>query len=53
MTGRPNLIVAVDPKFSNFKHFKNVTIVVPNRKEASGFMRHEITGGDDALVSSP
>ena len=52
VTGRPNLIVAVDPKFSNFKHFKNVTIVVPNRKEASGFMRHEITGSDDALSAA-
>jgi D-beta-D-heptose 7-phosphate kinase/D-beta-D-heptose 1-phosphate adenosyltransferase len=52
VTGRPNLIVAVDPKFSNFKHFKNITIAVPNRKEASGFIRHEITGDDDALSAA-
>ena len=52
ITGRPNLIVAVDPKFSNFKHFKNVTIVVPNRKEASGFMRHEIKDADEALAAA-
>jgi rfaE bifunctional protein kinase chain/domain len=52
LTGRPNLIVAVDPKFSNFKYFKNVTIVVPNRKEASGFMRHEIKDSRDALSAA-
>ena len=52
VTGRPNLIIAVDPKFSNFKHFKNVTIIVPNRKEASGFMRHEIAGASDALAAA-
>ncbi len=52
VTGRPNLIVAVDPKFSNFKYFKNVTIIVPNRKEASGFMRHEIKNSGDALAAS-
>ncbi len=52
VTGRPNLIVAVDPKFSNFKYFKNVTIIVPNRKEASGFMRHEIADASDALAAA-
>lgn len=52
LTARKNLIVAVDPKFSNFRHFKNVTIVVPNRKEASGFMRHEITTDHDALAAA-
>lgn len=52
VTGRPGLIVAVDPKFANFKHFKNVTIIVPNRKEASGFMRHEIKSSHDALAAA-
>ncbi|MCX8043411.1 MAG: PfkB family carbohydrate kinase [Desulfobacterota bacterium] len=47
-----NLIIAVDPKFSNFTHFKNVTIIVPNRKEASGFLRHEIVTDHDALVAA-
>jgi len=37
-----NVIVAVDPKFSNFQYFKNATIIVPNIKEASGFVRREI-----------
>jgi rfaE bifunctional protein kinase chain/domain len=52
VTGRPDLIVAVDPKFTNFQYFKNVTIIVPNRKEASGFMRHEITDSRDALAAA-
>lgn len=47
-----NIIVAVDPKFSNFRHFKKVTIIVPNRKEASGFVRHEINSGNDALTAA-
>jgi D-beta-D-heptose 7-phosphate kinase/D-beta-D-heptose 1-phosphate adenosyltransferase len=52
ITGREGLIVAVDPKFSNFKHFKKATIIVPNRKEASGFLRHEIKTADDALAAA-
>ncbi len=47
-----DIVVAVDPKFSNFRYFKNVTIVVPNRKEASGFVRHEIANEDDALTAA-
>jgi D-beta-D-heptose 7-phosphate kinase/D-beta-D-heptose 1-phosphate adenosyltransferase len=43
------VIVAVDPKFTNFRHFKNVSIVVPNRKEASGFVRYEILSEQDSL----
>jgi len=46
------VLIAVDPKFSNFRHFNNVTIVVPNRKEASGFIRHEINSDDDALMAA-
>ena len=41
--------VAVDPKFTNFRHFKDVSIIVPNRKEASGFVRYEILSPQDAL----
>ncbi len=52
ITGRPDLVVAVDPKFTNFKHFKNATIIVPNRKEASGFMQHEIKDNADALAAA-
>jgi rfaE bifunctional protein kinase chain/domain len=44
--------VAVDPKFTNFRHFKNVSIVVPNRKEASGFVRYEIISEQDALTAA-
>jgi D-beta-D-heptose 7-phosphate kinase/D-beta-D-heptose 1-phosphate adenosyltransferase len=47
-----SVITAVDPKFSNFKFFKKVTVVVPNRKEASGFFRHEINTEDDALSAA-
>ena len=43
------VIVAVDPKFTNFRHFKDVSIIVPNRKEASGFVRNEILSAQDAL----
>ncbi len=46
------VIVAVDPKFTNFRHFKNVSIVVPNRKEASGFVRYEIVSAQDALAAA-
>jgi D-beta-D-heptose 7-phosphate kinase/D-beta-D-heptose 1-phosphate adenosyltransferase len=52
LAARKNLVVAVDPKFSNFRHFKNVTVVVPNRKEASGFMRHEVATERDALAAA-
>jgi len=44
--------VAVDPKFTNFRYFKGVTIIVPNRKEASGFVRHEITDDSSALKAA-
>ncbi|MCP4717067.1 MAG: D-glycero-beta-D-manno-heptose-7-phosphate kinase [Deltaproteobacteria bacterium] len=44
-----NVLVAVDPKFANFRYFNNVTIVVPNRKEASGYYRHEINSEEDEL----
>ncbi len=43
------VIVAVDPKFTNFRHFKDVSIIVPNRKEASGFVRYEILSSQDSL----
>jgi rfaE bifunctional protein kinase chain/domain len=46
------VIIAVDPKFTNFRHFKNVSIVVPNRKEASGFVRYEILSAQDALAAA-
>ncbi len=47
-----NIIVAVDPKFTNFKYFKNVSVIVPNKKEASGFARHEIKNDHDALMAA-
>jgi D-beta-D-heptose 7-phosphate kinase/D-beta-D-heptose 1-phosphate adenosyltransferase len=49
---RKGVIVAVDPKFSNFRYFKKATVVVPNRKEASGFVRHEIISEQDALAAA-
>ncbi len=47
-----HLLVAVDPKFSNFKYFKKVTIVVPNIKEARAFARHEIDTHEDVLAAA-
>lgn len=52
LAAEKGVVVAVDPKFTNFRYFKGVTIVVPNRKEASGFVRHEITGDDSALAAA-
>jgi D-beta-D-heptose 7-phosphate kinase/D-beta-D-heptose 1-phosphate adenosyltransferase len=46
---KKGICVAVDPKFSNFKHFKKATIVVPNVKEAQAFARHEVETLDDVL----
>ncbi len=46
------VVVAVDPKFTNFRHFRDVSVVVPNRKEASGFCRHEIISDEDALKAA-
>ncbi len=34
MAGKYNKFVAVDPKEKNFKYYKNVTIITPNKKEA-------------------
>ncbi len=47
-----DIIIAVDPKFSNFRYFNNATILVPNRKEASGFVRHEIETEQDARAAA-
>ncbi len=52
LTAQHRVMVAVDPKFSNFKYFKNITIIVPNKKEASGFARHEINTDHDALMAA-
>lgn len=49
---KSNITVAVDPKFTNFRLFKNVTVVVPNKKEASGFARHEINTDKDSLMAA-
>ena len=49
---KKGICVAVDPKFSNFKHFKKVTIVVPNLKEARAFARHELETLDDVLAAA-
>jgi len=49
---RKGIVVAVDPKFSNFKHFKKVTIVVPNIKEARAFARHELESPEDVLAAA-
>jgi D-beta-D-heptose 7-phosphate kinase/D-beta-D-heptose 1-phosphate adenosyltransferase len=46
------IIVAVDPKFSNFKHFKKVTVVVPNVKEARAFARHELETTEDIRAAA-
>jgi D-beta-D-heptose 7-phosphate kinase/D-beta-D-heptose 1-phosphate adenosyltransferase len=49
---RRGIVVAVDPKFSNFRHFKKATIVVPNIKEARAFARHELESPEDVLAAA-
>jgi rfaE bifunctional protein kinase chain/domain len=49
---RRGIVVAVDPKFSNFRHFKKVTIVVPNLKEARAFARQELESPEDVLAAA-
>lgn len=34
IANKNNKIITVDPKFINFKHYKNVTLIKPNKKEA-------------------
>jgi D-beta-D-heptose 7-phosphate kinase/D-beta-D-heptose 1-phosphate adenosyltransferase len=46
------ITIAVDPKFVNFKYFTDATIVVPNRKEASGFARQEIHTPEDERAAA-
>lgn len=52
LAAKKGVAVAVDPKFTNFRYFRGATIVVPNRKEASGFVRQEITDDDSALSAA-
>lgn len=47
-----NKLIAVDPKFSNFRFFKNVTVMVPNRKEATGFVYYDITDNGKAVAAA-
>ncbi len=49
---KKNVCVAVDPKFSNFRHFKKATIVVPNVKEAQAFVRHEVKTIDEVVAAA-
>ena len=49
---RRGIVVAVDPKFSNFRHYKKVTIIVPNIKEARAFARHELESPEDVLAAA-
>lgn len=52
LAAEKGVFVAVDPKFTNFRYFKGATIIVPNRKEASGFVRHEIVDDSSALKAA-
>ncbi len=47
-----NILTAVDPKFSNFRFFKNTTIIVPNRKEAAGFVHYDISDNGKAVSAA-
>lgn len=49
---RRGVLIAVDPKFTNFRHFLDATVIVPNRKEASGFVRHDIETEADVLAAA-
>lgn len=49
---KKKICIAVDPKFSNFRHFKKVTIVVPNIKEAQAFVRHEVKTMGEVIAAA-
>lgn len=40
-------IIAVDPKFINFKNYQNVTVFKPNKKETEDFLGIKITNDQD------
>lgn len=42
--------IIVDPKQNNFWHYKGVTAVTPNHKEASAAVREEIMDGSDLVA---
>jgi D-glycero-beta-D-manno-heptose-7-phosphate kinase len=42
-----NILVTVDPKFSNFFEYKDVTVFKPNRKEAEDVMGTKIRNEED------
>lgn len=48
-TNRLNKILAVDPKVDNFLYYKNVTILTPNKLEASQALRTEIRDEGDLI----
>ena len=48
-TNRLNKILAVDPKVDNFLYYKNVTILTPNKLEASQALRTEIRDEEDLI----
>lgn len=42
-----NKIIAVDPKFINFRNYQNVTVFKPNKKETEDFLGIKITNDQD------
>jgi D-glycero-beta-D-manno-heptose-7-phosphate kinase len=47
-----NILSAVDPKFKNFRFYKNVDIVTPNKKEATSFTHIELKDQEDILTAA-
>ena len=46
------LLLAVDPKFKNFRFYENCTIITPNRKEASLFYGLELKSKEEILETA-
>ncbi len=46
-----NKLVTVDPKFTNFFNYKNVTVMKPNRKEAGDVLSMKIKTEEDQILA--
>ncbi len=47
LANQNNILVTVDPKFTNFFSYKNVTVFKPNRKEAEDVLGYKIRTNED------
>lgn len=49
---RMGIIVAVDPKVGNYRHYKGMTLMTPNHHEAGEMIGRKIPNESDAVVSA-